>query len=526
MSVVDSLIQIKYEELVTRAKECNVAFRNGNPLIPDSMYDLIYKKLLELESEGVVINKTSPTQTLTADLGDADLVIHSSTMYSLSNVYNLEELLKFVNKVKKFSNTPLYVIQPKLDGLAIEINYIDGCLTSAAFSGDGFSGLRIPLDRITTLSGVPAIQSDKTRTTYHGEVVISIENFKQLPEGKYVNERAAATGILRNMKSDNVYLELLDFVVYAKHTDKVSEYYNLKYLEDMKFKTVKDICAVTFFDEQLLDKFNTDLRQGHEYVIDGLVIKCVETDVVERMGFMRKAPAWAKAFKFPPATGFTFLKSIDYKVGKHGDITPVAVVDPVALPCGKTISNVNLHNMNKLRRLKLSLGGSLEVGMRAEVSPTIIHVLPNTLPVIGDLASCPSCSHLLVDDVCTNHDNCSEQLIQAIIFMVSKEVFNLKGYADGIVRGLVNESIERKTYVFDLKRPDEVVDNKVYKLLDDLILSIKTSNFERFALALNVPGLGRSKVKSLLEKSTKNEILSTIKQTKLSKTLIKLRNGN
>lgn len=503
----------------------------------DAEYDSLYRRLELLENQhpehthpdspiGKVGSKPSVGQNVSK---------HCMPMYSLSNVYNAEDIAKFYKRVDKLNTTgitPIYTYEPKLDGIAVRLTYISGELSDAALRGDGTIGeaLHDPnrfIKNIPTNINIAGLPRHKIVEVY-GEVVISKADFelantrmREMGAAEYSNPRSLVAGAVRaNLDHFNTqfiahgfgYIDTSDITI-----DGLLDS-SLNYLESLGFKTPgyidENCCYNTFYPDNLA--FETD----------GVVIKVAQYDIRQALGYTAKSPRWATAFKFPPKEAVTQLTDIIYQVGRTGVITPVGIFEPVVLG-GVTITNANLCNKDEMNRLGIGIGDLITVARQAEVIPKIIRVVesrnnPEVFPT-----QCPSCGGSLqvtpgvVAIKCVNEFNtCKAILIQRLIHFTSRKAMDIKGLGDTIIsqlveKGLICDDIYTIYHDdFDSRLRTLGVSEKIISKIMAKIVQSKSRPIAKFIFGLGLDGVGESKAIELA-KEYSDRIPDTLDEIKV-----------
>jgi len=441
-----------------------------DPDIPDAEYDRLYIELLAYEEshpELVVID--SPTQRVgSKPLTAFDQIQHQKPMLSLDNVFNGEGLQAFNHRVKtrlKTSDEIEYVAEPKLDGLAISIRYVEGVLIYAATRGDGSTGEDVT-QNIRTMQSVPLrlLGSDYPEILeVRGEVFMSKSGFSRLNEKakkdgakEFANPRNAAAGSLRQLDPNITAQRPLSLYCYAVGVVEggklaTTQYEILQQLKTFGLPVCNEVASVlgaegclAYYDE--LSK----KRDGLSYDIDGIVYKVNDIALQDRLGFVSRAPRWAIAHKFPAQEEISKILEVDFQVGRTGAITPVARLSPVFVG-GVTVSNATLHNMDEIRRKDIRVGDQVIVRRAGDVIPEIVRVVPNSrkveLPKIHMLANCPVCDSVVeqVDGEavarCTGGLFCRAQRAETIKHYASRKAMDIDGLGDKLVEQLVDENL-------------------------------------------------------------------------------------
>jgi len=444
---------------------------DNSPVISDTEYDVLYKKLEALENNNpLIIRDDSPTQRVSSDVEkDTKLVSHLTPMLSLDNSYNLEDLLEFDKAIHKLCQIDPqqdveYYVEPKLDGGSIALVYENNRLVRAATRGNGVAGENI-LSNAKTLSSVPlsAKFSDYGIATVElrGEAVIHIDTFHKKNKEReqqgleiFANPRNAATGGLR-MKDANESrkrgLEVFIFqMAYAVDTDGNNLMVSLE-----SHSKVIDMLKNLGFN---IPKNNHDLanninevykhaqawekeREAYDYEIDGAVIKVNDFVLQQKAGSTQHHPRWAIAFKFKAKQATTTLNDVEYQIGKTGAITPVAKVEAVHL-AGVTVSSISLHNEEFIKQKDLRIGDKVIIERAGDVIPYIVKSIEELRigkeEIIVFPSHCPFCHSELQkseDQAAWRCENvqCTEQNLQRIIYHVSKAAMDIDGFGKSYV---------------------------------------------------------------------------------------------
>jgi len=439
-------------------------------VISDLEFDQLFKKLQKLETlPEVEIRSDSPTQRVSSDLtSDFPSVAHLNPMLSLANSYNAEDLQEFDQQIRKLTlketgNIP-YFVEPKYDGGSIALVYENDKLIRAATRGNGTEGEEMTANAMT-LPTVPLSAKFSeygiVKAELRGEAVIAKKTFEATNEKRaaaglqlFANPRNAATGGLR-MKDANesrkrgleVFIFQIAYAVDENDKDLLKTFKThsntIKILQDLGFKVSlkKDqLCKNIMAAVASCTKWELE-REKFSYEIDGAVVKVDDMALQEMVGSTRHHPRWAIAFKFKAKQAHTRLLEVEYQVGKTGAITPVAKVEPVAL-AGVTVSSISLHNEEFIAQKDLKLGDTLVIERAGDVIPYVVKSLADirtgeekelSFPKI-----CPACDTTLnksEDEAawrCPNY-SCKAQVLQRMIFHVSKNAMNIDGFGKSYV---------------------------------------------------------------------------------------------
>lgn len=495
----------------------NTAYYVKNqPLISDREYDRKYKELAELlEKYPEFIQDNSPILSIGDDRNTGfKQVVHKYKMYSLKNTYNTDELDHFIRNAK----SPEYCIEYKIDGLAIELTYINGNLVTCVTRGDGTVG-----DDVTAnckyVSGIPEkIDTDLSEVFIRGEVYISKEDFKNLnlkqlqAGGKlYANPRNLASGSLKLLSPKKVKSRMLRFIGYEVLHDSFSKQHEkLNWLLRMGFEVpgFKVLGA-----DQIIVALTkiSNARPSLLFEIDGAVIKVNDCKRQNSLGFNNKFPKWATAFKFEVGEkSFTKLLDIEFTVGRTGTVTPIAILQPVNIS-GSTVSRATLHNEDFLNELGLNKGCQVFVEKGGEIIPKITGVYGvNKGDKFYFPTHCPSCGTELVkmpQEVrwyCPNRLGCEAQLIECLSHFVSKKAMDIDGFGEETCKllyqvGLITNLLD----IYSLCECDLLtVPGFKARSVNKLLAAIQQSKqvpIERFIYAIGIPGVGETTSKLLMK---------------------------
>lgn len=464
-----------------------------SPLISDAEYDALMQQLISLEKKfPQLITATSPSQKLLSKPAKTfKQITHLTPMLSLANVFSLEELNTFLERLDKQSDFLCFVLEPKIDGLAVSLIYENGHLVRAATRGNGKVGENI-LANVKNIASITKTLPQSSELPeildVRGEVYMSYQTFEelnnlQLEQGKplFANPRNAAAGSLRQLDPQITRERNLQFFAYALATGSKAEHWqNLQFLKELgfpvnehcqKLKAKKDI-------EQYIRDFQIQ-KVSLAYATDGVVLKVDSIAMQERLGFTGKDPKWAVAYKYPAEKSYTKLLDIIPSVGRSGNITPIAVLQPVLLS-GSMVARASLHNFDNLFQKDIRIGDTVLVQKAGEIIPEVIEVdfknRPNDSKIYELPDSCPSCYHPLIKlpglvaYKCIN-SKCPAINQKSFEHFVSKQGMNIKGLGRSIIALLIENNL--------LHSPADI-----YQL-----------SLEQIA---NLPGLGQKSAENLL----------------------------
>ena len=498
-----------------------------NPTIPDAEYDRLFHQLKALEAaHPELITADSPTQRVGAKpLSGFAQIRHEIPMLSLDNAFSDEEFYAFVKRIEdrliRLPEPLTFCCEPKLDGLAVSILYVNGVLTQAATRGDGATGEDITAN-IRTIRNIPLqllMDNPPARLEVRGEVFMPHEGFECLNqqalekgEKTFANPRNAAAGSLRQLDPKITSKRPLVLNAYgigiAEGVDLPNTHYDrLQWLKSIGIPVNPEIRLCNGTDEVL--DFYRDIqnkRSSLGYDIDGTVLKINDIALQEKLGFISKAPRWAIAYKFPAQEELTRLNDVEFQVGRTGAITPVAKLEPVFV-AGVTVSNATLHNGDEIERLNIAIGDTVVIRRAGDVIPQIIGVLHDRRPVdarpIIFPETCPVCDSAIVriegEAVarCTGGLFCAAQRKEALKHFVSRKAMDIDGVGGKLIEQLVDRELIHTPA--DLFKLDLTIltrlDRMGAKSAENVLASLekaKNTTLARFIFALGIREVGEA----------------------------------
>lgn len=436
-----------------------------NPTMSDFEYDQKYRELLELETaHPEYIMPSSPTQRvgIKAD-GPFEKVVHGRPMLSLSNVFNADEVRAFHQRVTKElgHQTKAYVVELKIDGLAVNLHYENGIFVRAVTRGDGKVGEDVTAN-VRTIKSIPLyLENAPEFIEIRGEAYMPHSEFKRINEERdeeglptFVNPRNAAAGSLRQQDPAITASRNLAFFAYAIGSESGANIHTqeelLHTLENFHFSVNPHYRVCNTVDE-VIEAINYWGEKRHElpYDTDGMVVKVNDFNDQEMLGSTAKDPKWATAYKYPPEEVETIIKDITINVGRTGVLTPTGELEPVFVS-GTNVSRVTLHNQDFITEKDIRIGDHVLIHKAAEIIPEVIRVLPEkrtgsevpfTIP-----NRCPVCESPAVRREgeaairCTNK-HCPAIEKEQIIHFASRDAMNIDGLGPSIVENLINEKL-------------------------------------------------------------------------------------
>ncbi|MFC1643506.1 NAD-dependent DNA ligase LigA, partial [Chlamydiota bacterium] len=501
------------------------------PDLSDYKYDLLVKELEELEKEfPEFITSDSPTRRVGEEPIKAfKSVNHEIPMLSIDNTYSKEELQEFDKRIQRMLPDEKidFVVEPKIDGLAVSLKYENGILTVGSTRGDGYTGDDVTAN-LRTIRSIPLkLAGIKIPTVIEvrGEVFMSKKGFDEINrkrekenEPLFVNPRNAAAGSLKLLDPRITAERPLDFFAHSIGTveglDLFSHIQTLKYFNDMDlkinpyFKHCKNITEVINFCDSWEEK-----RYKLDYEIDGMVVKVNPFSVREKLGYTSKSPRWIIAYKFHAQQAKTVLKDIIIQVGRTGTLTPVAVLDPVFVD-GSTISRATLHNFDEIQRKDIRIGDTVIIEKGGDVIPKVVEVVEkmrkNDFKRINIPKKCPVCKGPTIkeeDEVAIRCENasCPAQLKRKIEFFSSRPAMNIEGMGEALVEMLVDQNLVKdisdlyKLTIFDVA-PLERMGSKSAQNLIDAIEKSKSNELKKMILGMGIRHVGAHGAEILAKK--------------------------
>lgn len=496
-----------------------------NPTVSDYEYDMLMQELKGLEAEyPELVLPSSPTQRVGGEaLSKFEKVTHKVQMGSLQDVFSFEQLEEFVTRCRNTVENPLFIVEPKIDGLSVSLEYENGILKRGSTRGDGFIGEDVTAN-LKTVGSIPLkIKNAPEFLEVRGEVYMPKEKFLKLVEQQelkdeqpFKNPRNAAAGSLRQKNSKITAKRGLDIFVFniqqIEGKEITSHKQSLDYIKSLGLKVIPSYVECTTYSEieqeiQRIDK----IRNTLSYDIDGIVIKVDSFKQRETLGSSSKVPKWAIAYKFPPEEKETTLRNIEVNVGRTGAITPVAVFDPVML-AGTSVSRAVLHNQDFITQKDIRIGDKIIIRKAGEIIPEVVKSVShaeNSEPFILP-ARCPVCNTESVryeDEAvlrCPNPD-CPAQLLKSIIHFASKGAMDIDGMGDAIVKALVeNNLVKSVADIYTLKAEQiaslERLGEKSAENLINAIEKSKSRPLDKVIFALGIRNIGQASAKLLCEK--------------------------
>lgn len=523
---------IRINELTNILNKANYDYYiKDNPTITDQEFDKYLAELISLELEFPDLKKeNSPSMRVGGGVVEGfDKVTHTIPMLSIGDVFNEEGISLFANRIKKEGYSPDYVCELKIDGLSVSLHYEKGLLVRAATRGNGIVGDDIT-NNVRTIKTVPLKLTKDIDIEVRGEIYMTKDTLKKLNKSRQErglpllqNPRNAASGSIKLLDSREVAKRNLSCFIY--HLPNPLDY-NLKtheealnFMQELGFRTNPNNKLVKNIDEVLAYiQEKAKIRDELEYDIDGVVIKVNDINTQQKLGFTSKYPKWCIAYKFPATISYTKLIDIKFTVGRTGQITPNAVLEPVIVQ-GSTIRRATLHNEDNIISKDIRIGDIVEIYKAGDVIPAVGSPLKERrtgeeLPFVM-IDKCPICNSKIIreeglaDYICPNI-NCPARNVENLIHFASREAMNIEGLGDSVMEDLYNygyiKDISDIYKLNDYKKELEQLEGYGTKSITKLFKNIENSkenSLEKLLFGLGIKQVG-SKTAKILAKHYKN----------------------
>ncbi len=501
-------------------------YEDDAPVISDREYDLMFRRLIELEEKYPdAANPNSPTKRVGGSVSDGfQKVRHIIPMGSLSDVFSADEVTDFVSRVKQSETDAQFIVECKIDGLSVSLEYEDGIFVRGLTRGDGAFGEDVT-ENLKTVHSIPLkIDGVSGRLVVRGECYMPKKVFAALNrrreengETPFANPRNAAAGSLRQLDSAVCASRHLDIFIfnlqYCDDSNFSSHRQSLMFLKEKGFAVSPMLIQCQSLGE-VLDAVKQigEMRKSLEFDIDGAVIKVDDLAMRERIGETVSVPKWAVAYKYPPETAETVIKQIAVQVGRTGVLTPKAIFSPVKL-AGSTVSQASLHNIDFISSKDIRVGDRVRVQKAGDIIPEIIGVVPSDeergqpfeMP-----AACPSCGEPVYRTEgeaavrCINPD-CPAQLQRSLTHFASRDAMNIDGLGESVAELLISaDLIHSAADIYTLDRNAvAALERMGEKSADNLIKAIESSKsrgLERLLTALGIRNIGQKAAAALAER--------------------------
>ncbi len=503
------------------AYHANKYYNEDAPEISDFEYDMLMMELKNIEKEHPeLITPDSPTQVIVAS-GKVDShfaeVVHEVPLQSLQDVFSVEDVKDFVNRIDKTVSNAEYVVETKIDGLSVSLEYEKGVFKRGSTRGDGLVGEDVTLN-LQQIKSIPQKLSEPVTITVRGEVYMPREKFERLNEEReitgeklFANPRNAAAGSLRQLNPQITAERHLDIFIFnlqkIENVDIKTHYESLEYMQKLGFNIIpykvkcKTIGEVLKAIEDISNK-----RDGLSFDIDGAVIKVDDLKQRDEIGTTTKTPRWAVAYKYPPEKKETIVKDIVVQVGRTGAITPMAILEPVRV-AGSVISKTTLHNEDFIKDKDIRIGDRVFIQKAGDVIPEVTEVLKDKRTGVEKVfempKKCPVCGADAIREDgeavtrCSGIE-CPAQLFRGLIHFVSRDAMNIDGMGPAVIEQLLdNKLISNIADIYELKKDQLVkLERMGDKSADNLIKAIENSKNNTLDRLINSFGIRHIGAKS------------------------------
>lgn len=534
-------VKQEYEALVKQVKYHNHLYYDKDaPELSDYEYDALTRRLKQLEQQfPELISEDSPTQKVGGAVSTKfDKVQHAVRMESLQDVFDMDEVRDFDRRVREAGLQPSYVVECKIDGLSVSLEYQDGIFVRGSTRGDGDVGEDVT-ENLAAITAIPQKLSNAPRfLEVRGEVYMPRDAFERLAKeqeenGRQVfkNPRNAAAGSLRQKDAAITAVRGLSIFVFnvqqvEGHT-LTGHQESLDYLKEMGFPVSPRYSRFENVEDVLreIEAIGT-LRGTLPYDIDGAVVKVDDFEQRRRLGSTAKYPRWAVAFKYPPEEKDTVLKEIEVSVGRTGVLTPTAVFEPILL-AGTTVSRAILHNEDFIREMDIRIGDTIRVRKAGDIIPEVVCVVrheENAQPFVMP-SHCPSCGAPVSREEdeaalrCVNPE-CPAQALRNLIHFASRAAMDIEGLGQAVAaqlveKGYVQSAADLYTLSFEqLLTLDKFKEKSAQNLLDAIEAS-KKNNLDKLLFGLGIRNIGAKAAAQLAQRFKSMQALRQASQEEL-----------
>lgn len=522
----------RIDELIKKLNQANYEYYTlDRPSITDQEYDDMMDELIKLETfHPNLVRNDSPTLRVGGlVVSSFKKVTHKTPMMSLADVFNIDEIRDFDERVRKTINNPSYVCELKIDGLSVSLKYEKGKLVSAATRGDGVTGEDIT-HNVRTIKNVPLSLNKDIDIEVRGEIYMPMSSFIKLNEERekngenlFANPRNAAAGSVRQLDSRvAASRNLSTFLYHLPNSENYginSQMDALEFMKSLGFTVnpnIKKINDINEIEEYI--SYYTKVRDNLEYDIDGIVIKVDNLSDQKKLGNTAKVPRWAIAYKFPAKQVLTKLTNIEFCVGRTGKVTPRADLDPVRL-AGSIVRSATLNNEDYIKSKDIRINDTVSIRKAGDIIPEVVEVIKErrngTEKPFKMITNCPICGSKLVRNeneaayFCINK-NCDARKIEGLIHFVSRDAMFIEGFGDAIIEDFYNYGYLKRIsdfyYLKNKKSELQELEGFGKKSIDNLLLSIeksKSNSLERLIFGLGIKHVGKKKA-SILAKYYSN----------------------
>lgn len=524
-------MQQKINDLTEKLKKANRSYyENDTPTLADFEYDKLLRELEILEAQHPEFqNADSPTLRVGGKALDIfEKVTHHTPLESLQDVFDMEELTAFHKRVSAVISNPDYVVEAKIDGLSVSLEYENGIFVRGATRGDGLVGEDVT-ENLKTIYSIPLkLENAPPLLIVRGEVFMPKKVFHKLNdvreqngEALLANPRNAAAGSMRQLDSKMTAQRKLDILIfniqYVEGISFTTHSEALSYLEKLGFSVNHCYPCKTMEETEGKITYINEHRGDLSFDIDGAVVKLNSLSDRTTLGSTSKFPRWAAAYKYPPEIKSTTINDILIQVGRTGVLTPKAVLSPVFL-AGTTVTNVTLHNQDFITEKDIRIGDTVQVRKAGEIIPEILSVdldkrPENTIPY-SIPTTCPACGSAVTRELVGNEEgahlrctgtNCSAQLVRTIAHFASRDAMDIDGLGIKIVELLLDNKLVASLpdlYQLDLDAVANIegLGTKSAKKLQTALDKSKENHLSRLLFAFGIRQVGKKASKILAQK--------------------------
>jgi len=516
-------------------------YNEDAPEIEDDEFDALTRELKALEEQyPSIITPDSYTQRVKGSVSALfSPVRHAVPLMSLQDVFSEEELYDFDRRVRESVSDPVYVVEPKIDGLSVSLEYENGQLIRAATRGDGETGEDVT-QNVCQIRRVPkTLKRSLPRVIARGEVYMPRESFASLVrrqeengEKTFKNPRNAAAGSLRQKDSSVTKERELDMFVFNLQRidgeEQVSHVRSIERMGELGLPVIPDQFMTSSIEEAIKQVRRLgEQRSRLAYDMDGAVIKLDSFSHRDRLGVTGKYPKWAVAFKYPPEEKETTLRQVEFQVGRTGVITPIGVFDPVML-AGTTVSRATLHNEDFIAQKQLGIGDTVVLRKAGEIIPEVVRTVRHAEPMVPVVYPtwCPSCGEAVQREEgeaavrCINSD-CPAQQMRTLIHFASRDAMDIEGLGPAVVEALVEKGIVAHAYDLYRMQAEDIaaIDRMGRKSAENLVAAVAASKENplfRVLYALGIRHIGQKAAKLLSSRFGSMEAIMNASEEELS----------
>jgi DNA ligase (NAD+) len=512
------------EEILQLIKYAYHYYVLDEPITTDEQYDKLYHKIKEYEDKNInKIHQNSPTQRIGGEIIDSfDKASHIMKMYSQEDIFNQTQLEEWIKKVSKDFDNNVFVCEPKLDGVSLNIIYENGVLKKAITRGNGEIGEDVSKN-VKTIKSIPMTISHKELIEIRGEVVILKSDFDSInkerlreDENVFANPRNAAAGSLRQLDTKITAKRRLMFYPWGVGENNLptnSFYEQMDIVYDMGFlqppfrdrvSKIEDI--IKHYDKMVSHRDNIEM------MLDGMMIKIDDINTQKSLGYTVKTPRFSVAYKFVALEKQSIIKDVIFQIGRTGAITPVAIIEPVDID-GVCVERATLHNFDEIQRKDIHINDNVIIIRSGDVIPKITKVIKenrsNNIIKIIKPTNCPDCQSVLIEDgamlKCKNI-LCPTRVMESLIHFSSKKALNIDGLGDKIIKILYKERLisNIKDIFYLHTKKDDILKLEGFKdkRVDNLLNAIESSkgcSLSAFIYALGIDNIGEVAGKRIAE---------------------------